>query len=214
MYNGTATSPVTVTLEPPGAGMRWYERLVAKYVVARYMSRWSDDDALRVFRREGEEVLVLTRGLTQEQLRERVLVPRMRGLEDSSRYWSVAMTLEHLEIVNLAVAETIVQLAAGQVPPGKLAIADVKPHASVDPNQVVAAYAACLDRFETRVAERVRPMNPAMQYSHPWFGPIDAHGWLCFAPLHQSIHHQQIKAILAGRGRPGPRVVETPRQHG
>jgi len=32
----------------------------------------------------------------------RVLVPRMRGIEDSSRFWSVNETLEHLLITGLA----------------------------------------------------------------------------------------------------------------
>jgi hypothetical protein len=31
-----------------------------------------------------------------------VLIARPRGLEDSSRYWSVWMTLDHLRIVHLA----------------------------------------------------------------------------------------------------------------
>ncbi|MBX3389322.1 MAG: hypothetical protein KF691_07680 [Phycisphaeraceae bacterium] len=41
---------------------------------------------------------------------ERVLIPRLRGLEDSSRYWSVWMMLDHLRIVNSQVAMVIASL--------------------------------------------------------------------------------------------------------
>jgi len=57
----------------------------------------------------------------------RVLIDRLPGLEDSSRCWSVWMTLDHLRITNAAFAEVITQLRNGQIPPGKASTAAVKP---------------------------------------------------------------------------------------
>lgn len=204
--------PATVTLEPPGAGLRWHVRLAAKFLIRRYVRKTDASQATAFFRREGDRILALARGLTPEQLAERVLVPPLRGLEDSSRYWSVAMVMEHLEIVNKLVCDLVVALSNGQVPPGQVQIADVKPHATVDATAAIASFEALLARYEATVATRAVPMNATARYAHPWFGPIDAHTWLCFGPLHQRIHRKQIEAIIAGLGQPGPQVIETPRR--
>lgn len=48
-------------------------------------------------------------------------------MEDSSRYWSVFMTLDHLRIVNLGVADAIRLLGQDKVPERKADTATVKP---------------------------------------------------------------------------------------
>lgn len=201
----------TVTLEPPGAGLPWHKRLVARLMLPRYARRTSEATALAFFRAEGGKLLTLVRSLGAEQLAERVLVPRLQGLEDSSRYWSVAMTLEHLEIVNYAMGTAVVELSHGRLIAGQIGTADVKPHAAVEAAAAIASFEASLARFEARLAERAQPMDARARYPHPWFGPLTAHQWLCLVGVHMRIHRKQIEAVIAGLGRPGPRVIETPR---
>jgi len=49
------------------------------------------------------------------------------GIEDSSRYWSVAMALEHLGEVGLNIAVGIVELSRNMTVTVKVDIAELKP---------------------------------------------------------------------------------------
>ena len=51
--------------------------------------------------------------LSAEQLQRRVLVKAPMGIEDSSRYWSASMVLEHLIEVGSRIAVGIVELTHG-----------------------------------------------------------------------------------------------------
>src|SRR3990167_8235372 len=86
-------------LDKPGAGLPFVEWAVAKYILIpqRYKNS-SKEKALADFAEQSDKILKLAQGLSSEQLTERRLIARLRGLEDSSRFWSVAMTLDHLTI--------------------------------------------------------------------------------------------------------------------
>ena len=58
--------------------------------------------ALDIFESEGRKMLSLSRSLPEDKLFERVLVPKLFGLEDNSRYYSVVMVLKHVLIVGNA----------------------------------------------------------------------------------------------------------------
>lgn len=47
----------------------------------------------------------------------------------------------------------------------------------------------------------VRNFKTRARFPHPWFGPMDAHGWHALAGGHMSIHRVQIERILAGSGQ-------------
>src|SRR4051812_32979240 len=105
-------------LAPPGAGLPLIELYIARMIFA--YRRWtSNRDALNArFQTERERIRVLLRGCDGDKGSRRVLIPRVRGLEDSSRHWSVWMTLDHLRIVHLDFARVIGALAQGKVPEG------------------------------------------------------------------------------------------------
>jgi hypothetical protein len=125
-----------------------------------------------------------------------VLIERVRGLEDSSRYWSVWMTLDHLRIIHGDVAGTIEALAKGVVPPGKASTARVKPSPEVTA-AVVGEYEKSCDHLLAVVA-RIPDLDTAARFEHPWFGPLNAAGWHALAGTHLAIHRVQIERILAG----------------
>ena len=58
-------------------------------------------------------MIALAEPLSAEQLQRRVLVKAPMGMEDSSRYWSAAMVLEHLIEVGSRIAVGIVELTHG-----------------------------------------------------------------------------------------------------
>ncbi len=127
-----------------------------------------------------------------------VLIPRLRGLEDSSRNWSVWMTLDHLRIVNMQIAGVMQALLAERVPPGKASTAAVKPSPEATA-AVLPAYHASCDAVERVAARAAAPsLRTRLRFAHPWFGPLDAAGWHAMAAMHMGIHKAQVRAILLG----------------
>jgi len=192
----TMQNPPEPILAPPGAGLPVPERWIARGLFSlkrRFASRASVEER---FRCERSAIRHLVDSIP-ESLRDRpVLIPRLRGLEDSSRHWSVWMTLDHLRITNRAFAGVITALAAGKVPPGKADTATVKPSPQSGPDADSAYEASCGNLLE--VVARIPDLKTALRYEHPWFGPLDAAGWHALAAMHLGIHRAQIEAISKG----------------
>ena len=109
----TQTEP---KLAAPGAGLPKIELFVARLLFAwqqRTGNRRSFDAR---FRKERERIRALVGACDAESGARRVLIRRPPGLEDSSRYWSVWMTLDHLRIVNGEIVRVIGALTKGQLP--------------------------------------------------------------------------------------------------
>ncbi len=88
-----------VHLDQPGAGLPAYETFLLRYIkLPRFVSTMTWHSAVELFRDEGRKVFALVDLLSDEQLLTPVLIDRLRGMEDSSRNWSPAMTMEHLII--------------------------------------------------------------------------------------------------------------------
>lgn len=190
-----STPAVEPRLAPPGAGIPAVERLVGGAIFA--FSRWRGTPERFAARFDQERGLIagLYRGRDERELKERVLIPRLRGLEDSSRYWSVWMTLDHLRIVNEEITRVIGDLTRGRVPVGQASTAAVKPGENVDPS-VVGSYEGSCDRLSELVASRSESLRTSLRYDHPWFGPLDGAGWHALAAMHMGIHRAQIRCIL------------------
>ena len=182
-------------LAPPGAGLPRLELLVAQiqFALLRWLgSRRSFDVRIA---HERELIRTLLRKCNADVGARRVLIPRIPGLEDSSRYWSVWMTLDHLRIVHESLAHLIGELAREVTRPGAASTAAVKPNADVGP-EVVAAFEASCDALASAIAASPN-LNTQARYPHPWFGPLNATGWHALVGAHMSIHRVQIERILA-----------------
>ncbi|MFN9436712.1 MAG: DinB family protein [Planctomycetota bacterium] len=183
-------------LAPPGAGLPLGELLLARTLFA--LRRWtSSRRSFEVrFDRERKLVRALFQQCDAETGARRVLISRIPGLEDSSRNWSVWMTLEHLRIVHELLASIIADLVREVTPPGETGIAAVKPNADVGP-EVVEAYEASSDLLVSVIASSPN-LNTRARYPHPWFGPLNAADWHALAGSHLGIHRTQIERILKG----------------
>ena len=183
-------------LDAPGAGLPAIELFFAKLMFR--VQRWRNDrsawDAL--FEAECAEIIRLVGEVDDETAGRRILVDRIRGLEDSSRFWSVYMVLDHLNIVNKTMLGAIVSLTKGSVPDGKASTADVKPATDSDSSTVETFEKEC-SRFR-RLLDKTENLKTAVRYAHPWFGPLDAAGWHALAAFHMRLHRKQIEMILAG----------------
>jgi len=152
--------------------------------------------ASKLMRREQAAIHRVVQQISPAEAGVRVLVPRLRGLEDSSRWWSVWMTLDHLRIVNDSIAGVISVLGSERAPAGQVSTAAVKPSPDAGPG-VLAAFDASCDAIERAVAELPRPRSTE-RFAHPWFGPLDTAGWHAMAAMHMSIHLAQLHAIVRG----------------
>lgn len=203
-----AAAPAPPRLQPPGAGLPWWELLVARYILfPRAVRRMDWAMAARLFQREGEKVLARWDACSPDQLTVPTLIPRISGIEDSSRFWSVAMTVEHLNIVGFGVLEIIAGLRQGRTFERAPRVQDVKPRGEQPPAETRANFVRLLSDAANASAERPILPGEGPCAPHPWFGPMDAHRWHCLNGIHQRIHRQQIEAIrdrLPGGSAPHP----------
>src|SRR6185312_15556381 len=115
-------------LEPPGAGLPFLDSLYVRYYVGPFQSRRADKEKnLRLFALVGARILKESSAVPQPQLDHRVLVPRMKGIEDSSRFWSVNETLEHIMMTGECMARLSADLSAGKTSDQVVRIEDFKP---------------------------------------------------------------------------------------
>jgi hypothetical protein len=66
---------------------------------------------------------------------------------------------------------------------------------------VISEYEASCDAV-LAVAKAASHLKTKLRYPHPWFGPMDAHGWYALAAGHLAIHRGQIERILQGLTNP------------
>lgn len=183
------------TLAAPGAGLPPLELAIARVVFPIGAALTSWNAALDRFRAEGERILDLVQPLSTTLLTERVLIERIRGIEDSSRFWSPAMVLDHLVIVGDAIGSVVVSLSRSQRPPGETSIAAVKPNPAAGP-ELVGRFRDLLASYPRLLAEQVKTRDSRTTYPHPWFGELNARQWNVLAAFHQGIHRRQLLAIL------------------
>ncbi|MBC8000138.1 MAG: DinB family protein [Leptolyngbya sp.] len=185
-------------LAKPGAGLPFIEMAIAKHILfPRWFATLSDEDACIAYTEESEKIVKLAQPLSFTQLSERRLIPRLRGLEDSSRYWSIAMTLQHLIIVGDLMRETISDLANGKTGMALVGTGDVKPEAAAEPSTIVNKFRDMSEYFVHETSLINTAACQSAKHPHPWFGPLNPHEWLVVASRHQAIHRKQVEGIIA-----------------
>lgn len=189
-------------LAAPGAGLPRLQAFVLRHVLFPAFCRTTSwDKALWMFLHEGERVAAAAQSLAPEALQTRVLIRAPMGIEDSSRYWSAAMVLEHLIEVGSRIATGVVELTHGQAASVKADIADVKPKGQNDEG-IVSAYRVFLEDYQNKLVNQTGNRNAQNTAPHPWFGDLNPQRWVCLGAIHQQIHRRQMDRIIAGL-RPG-----------
>jgi len=183
-------------LAPPGAGLTWYQHLLLKYYIGPFVStRTTRDESKRRFDKIIGKIQNEISSLTNEQLAQKKLVPPMMGLEDSSRYWSVAMTLEHIVIVGRAMCSVILTLQKGGQPNFVADIAKVKPLGQMSAQQAIIEFKKFALGEYPKMNESFHDFENANRFLHPWFGLIKPKQWYWLITVHTAIHLNQIREI-------------------
>jgi hypothetical protein len=191
----TAMNPDLPKLAPPGAGLPWVELQIARLLFWRLRRRMNRAQLNSYFGQERDLMLEMARGCTSELGRERRLIKRLRGIEDSSRFWSVYMTLDHVRIVNTGAARVIQTLGRGQVMSGQASTANVKPSPDADASVIEGLAHSC--ELFLKCANALPDLHTKERFAHPWFGLMDAAGWHAMGVMHINLHRRQIERILA-----------------
>jgi hypothetical protein len=195
----TAQPETAPQLDKPGAGLPFLESLVVRWYFGAVVSKrgdWEDDK--RKFDVTTAKLLKEIEGLDTKQLTIRVLVPKQKGLEDSSRYWSAAMVFEHLMIVGGKTRDGIIMLSKGLVPPVKADTAKVKPLGERDAAETLEAYKKFASTVMADIDAGVKDRDSKAVFAHPWMGPFTARQWHWILAVHQGVHLTQLRAIVKG----------------
>lgn len=187
----------TPRLDKPGAGLPFYEWAIANYIIfPMRFRRITPQLAIEQFESEVSQILTLTENLDSNKLSARRLIPRLRGLEDSSRYWSTAMTLRHIVIVLKGSAGILTALSHNKTDMQERGTADVKPEEELDLETIRDEFKDQAEQF-SRLAKKLEiDKYPEAKFRHPWFGKLNARQWLLFVAPHTEIHRKQIEEIL------------------
>ena len=196
-----ATNQSAPKLEAPGAGLPFIQRFFLRAWIGPITSkRVPPQETKTRYEAITKKIIELSSNLTPAERSRKILIAPMAGLEDSSRYWSISETLEHLLIVSKSVEKVILSLSAGKIPDGKADVAKVKPGAATyDQLEEFASFAPSLvEKIDLALKENGMNFKSELCYEHPWFGPFKARQWYWLLSVHQGIHYQQIKAIIRG----------------
>lgn len=184
-------------LDPPGFGLPIIQEFVLRYVafpILRRVFTW--EKASERFISEGERIRTKINSIPVERRTKRVLAPRLMGIEDSSRYWSLSMTLEHILIVSTGVLQLIGGLSRGEKFEYVVDTAKVKPDSS-SAEDIEQRFAELIESFSSRVNEGVVNRDINNCHVHPWFGCLNPHGWVVMLAIHQFVHRRQVEKICS-----------------
>jgi hypothetical protein len=188
-------------LAPPGAGLPFVIAMIARFFtgpVIAARSNWQEN--ARSFDRLNQKILSEVDAVPGALLEKKILVPPQLGLEDSSRYWSISMTLEHLWTVNEAMKWFMVELGAGRVPEGEANPAAVKPKGAIPAEKMVNDFRNQVTTLMAQLETEVKDKKSRARFRHPWFGLMKVIQWQWVLQAHARVHLQQIRAIRKGLG--------------
>ena len=156
--------------------------------------------ALDIFENEGEKIISLARSMEKDTFFKRALSGSrtiLFGLEDNSRYYSVAMVLEHLLVVGTALQNRIPMLSQGKILDQEIKIEDYKPYMEID-DTIIDEYETFLHGFRKEVEENIDDIYLDNRHEHPWFGELKAKDWAVMGAIHQVVHRRQVEVIIRG----------------
>lgn len=184
-----------IELAPPGAGLPRPEAFLIRKLIFPFLRfRLNKERSLKLFEDSGNAISLLITNLDEETFTQPTLIRRLSGLEDSSRNWSVELTLEHIQVVTASLIYIIKKLEANQPLDLPVRTEDVKPTGGLGLDRIRS--------FQTHLAKTPQKLSKIefsskATHHHPWFGDLESLDWLRLIAFHQDLHRKQIQLILA-----------------
>ncbi len=190
------------SLAPPGAGLPLPKLLLAKHLLRPLYARAHPIPSIpSLLKQQCDFFCNDFAALAQSnptQLTQRVLIPPTLGLEDNSRFYSLAMVLHHLLLVNTRLIEIFTALSTSTpLPQGPSTITDFKPDPNITPDVAPQYHDTTHQLADTISAIPRAALSSRATIPHPWFGPLTLPQWIPFSALHQQVHTRQWRRIRA-----------------
>ena len=169
------------------------------------MTRAERAELIELLNKSEKEFLQAVEGLTDEQWTFKAAPER----------WSVAEVAEHIVLADALLFETATKSLTGPSDPKWEAIltktdllrralpnrstkvdapAAIKPQHGLARQQLIARFKEQRARALAYAQETEAPLK-AHTAANPFFGPLNAHQWLIYIPLHHLRHNQQIAEV-------------------
>ncbi len=183
-------------LQPPGNGLPFLEALIVRYYYGMFVSKKvAPEQSYKNIHLYTHKILQTIKDLSTLHLEQKILIPKLPGMEDSSRYWSIHMTLEHLVIVGKSMKHVITELSKGHAISVKVDIAKVKPLGEMSSQEAITEFETFFSTLPEDLQKQVGDIDSPTRLYHPWLGSSTARQWLWLFASHQGIHYNQIKNI-------------------
>jgi hypothetical protein len=173
------------------------EGLVLRYVLFPVGDAvLSLERAKALFLAEGERILRLADRIDGGLFSKQILIPRLRGIEDSSRYWSIEMVMEHLIITGSMMRGIIQDLLASRTPSVRVDTANLKPKGGRG-RAMKEDFREFLRQFHSDLSQFKSDRQSGLRHFHPWLGHLTAKQWQTLAAMHQRLHRRQAESIAS-----------------
>jgi|GEM_PF-3777953 len=186
-------------IQLPEIALPWHQQLVMRLYMGPFVASSSEIKKNReVYQSFSQKIIDLGAGIPFSQHSVPVLVPAQVGLLDDTRYWSIAMTLEHLLKLDAKTKEIILKLARGEAPNIKVTPKNVAPTGKMDPEKVFADFKAFVPTHLDEIDELLVASKSELTEVHPIFGPFTARQWYWSLATRTSLRYRQLKNIRRG----------------
>jgi len=155
-----------IQLAPPGAGLPKWRLFFIRPLFLVASKNIPRKKFTHLYEKERRRILKLVETLNEEAKSTQTLIPQIAGIEDSSRFWSIYMTLEHLTIVDAGLSQIITQLCRSEVVERAVKVKDVKPSENTDTKAEKAfriTTAKTLKQLKT-----IPSLDENRLHEHPW----------------------------------------------
>ena len=179
-----------------------FERSVLSGLLSTSSFVLSEQNLLRVFSWETKKLTHLLEDDESFDVFQVIRIPRVIGVSEFNRQWSVLMAVDHLCLVLEDCRKAILALSEGVEPKGEIDLSLYAPRPDLGFD--------VLDRFENLTSRFCSEIQAAVEinstlwttarFSHPCFGSLTAKQWLAFATMHQMIHRRQVQKIIVMLG--------------
>ncbi len=184
----------TPQLAAPGSGLPPLELFIGQVGFRLYCLISTHQNATAWLKSENQKIISLASAISEEIGKQKVLIKRITGIEDSSRFWSVFMVIDHLLIVDRIITEMIENLNMERKYLPEIKIAAIKPQVERG-KEVIDEFQSLMKDYQLGLKKIVNWYSKQC-HIHPWFGPLDVHSWHCFMAFHHFIHRRQLQRII------------------
>ncbi len=160
------------------------------------LKRTSRDKATAQIRKEVEKTLAAAATLGEELSAKPCHVPKMPGVDEEMRDWSIYQLIEHNTIVNRIFADVIEAIAQE-----KEYVSDIDPKHDVLPSELPGP--EVIEPFQQSVADYFKTLGnfPMLKnvgkWEHPVFGDFDARMTHAMCGFHLFLHRRQAERIVS-----------------